>query len=166
MPAAAATVTPVSQASTSTRGVTAHSINVVFPVVSLNCWPGRLGFAADKEYGEQTKAIHLYVNQINQAGGIHGRKINPIIANFDPTNGRHARALCKQWTEGSPAAFAVVDGIGTLDGGQPAVRHPGGAHTVDRRLDHGHQLDHWARPTCGGPGADQAPVLRPSSTGG
>ena len=32
---------------------------------------------------------------------------------YDPTNEVDMRALCKQWTEGSPAAFAVLDGIGT-----------------------------------------------------
>ena len=26
------------------------------------------------------------------------------------------RALCKQWTEGSPAAFAVIDGVGAWTG--------------------------------------------------
>jgi len=39
--------TPVSQASTSTRGVTANSINVVFPIVNLNSEAGKLGFAED-----------------------------------------------------------------------------------------------------------------------
>jgi hypothetical protein len=108
--------TPVSKASTSTRGVTTHSINVVFPVVSLNSLAGKEGFANDAEYGEQTKAILLFVRQVNQSGGIHGRKINPIITNFDPSSETAMRALCKTWTEGSPAAFAVLDGLGTWTG--------------------------------------------------
>ena len=107
---------PVSSASTSTRGVTAHSINVAFPVVSLNSLAGQEGFATDAEFGEQTKAINFYVNQINDAGGINGRKINPIITTFDPTNESEMRALCKTWTEGSPAAFAVLDGLGDWTG--------------------------------------------------
>jgi hypothetical protein len=106
----------VSSASTSSRGVTAHSINVVFPVVSLNSLAGEEGFANDAEFGEQTKAIDLYVRQINEAGGINGRKINPIITTFDPTNESEMRALCKTWTEGSPAAFAVLDGLGDWTG--------------------------------------------------
>ncbi len=108
--------TPVSQASTSTRGVTAHSINVVFPVVALNSLAGEEGFASDVEFGEQTKAINLFVKQINDAGGINGRKIDPIITSFDPTNESDMRALCKTWTEGSPAAFAVLDGLGDWTG--------------------------------------------------
>ena len=131
----------MSQASTSTRGVTAHAINVVFPVVAINSLAGQLGFAEDKEYNEQAKAIRLYVNQINDSGGIHGRKIDPIIASFDPSNESEMRALCKQWTEGSPAAFAVVDGIGDLDGRQRALRHPGGQDADDRPVDDGHELD-------------------------
>jgi hypothetical protein len=107
---------PVSSASTSSRGVTAKSINVVFPEVSLNSLAGQEGFAADAEFGEQTKAIELFVKQINDAGGINGRKIKPIITTFDPTNETQMRALCKTWTEGSPAAFAVLDGIGDWTG--------------------------------------------------
>jgi hypothetical protein len=115
-PATAGSAVPVSQASTSSRGVSKHSINVVFPVVSLNSLAGQEGFAEDAEFGEQTKAILLFVNQINQSGGINGRKINPIITNFDPTNETDMRALCKTWTEGTPAAFAVLDGIGDWTG--------------------------------------------------
>ena len=64
-PGAARRSTPPSQASTSARGVSKTAINVVFPVVAVNSLAGRLGFAEDKEFGEQTTAIHLYVNQIN-----------------------------------------------------------------------------------------------------
>ncbi len=112
----ATTATPVSQASTSDRGVSATSINVVFPVVAINSLAGKLGFAEDKEYNEQITAIHLYVNQINNSGGINGRKINPIIVQFDPTNDANMQSLCQQWTQGNPAVFAVVDGIGTWIG--------------------------------------------------
>ena len=97
-------------------GVTKTSINVVFPVVAVNSLAGKLGFAEDKEYNEQIPAINLYVDQINQAGGINGRKINPIIVQFDPTNDANMQALCEQWTQGSPGVFAVVDGIGTWEG--------------------------------------------------
>ena len=113
---AAGNPSPVSSASTSSRGVTQHTINVVFPVVALNSLAGQEGFAADAEFGEQTKAITLFVNQINDNGGINGRKINPIITSFDPTNETEMRALCKTWTEGSPPVFAVLDGLGDWTG--------------------------------------------------
>jgi hypothetical protein len=110
------TGTPVSQASTSDRGVSKTEINVVFPVVAVNSLAGKLGFAEDKEYNAQIPAINLFVNQINKSGGINGRKINPIITQFDPTSDAGMQALCRQWTEGSPPVFAVIDGIGTWTG--------------------------------------------------
>ncbi len=113
---AAGAVSSVSSASTSSRGVTTHGITVVFPVVALNSLAGKEGFAEDAEYGEQTKAIKLFVNQINDAGGINGRKIDPLIVNYDPTNETQMRSLCKTWTEGSPAVFAVLDGLGAWTG--------------------------------------------------
>ncbi len=100
------------RASTTTRGINGNKINVVFPIVSLNSLAGKEGFAQDFEYSEQSKAIKYFVGLVNQKG-IHGKKINPIIVSFDPTNESSMRALCKDWTEGSPAAFAVLDGIGT-----------------------------------------------------
>jgi hypothetical protein len=104
------------QASTSTRGIVGNKINVVFPVVALNSLAGEEGFATDLEYGQQDQAIHVFVNDINDSGGIHGKKINPIIVSYDPTNEAEMRALCKDWTQGSPAAFAVIDGLGTWTG--------------------------------------------------
>jgi hypothetical protein len=106
----------VSTASTSSRGVTKDSITVAFPVVALNSLAGKVGFAQDPEFAEQNQAINFYVKLINDAGGINGRKINPVITTFDPTNESSMRALCKTWTEGSPAAFAVLDGIGDWTG--------------------------------------------------
>ena len=114
--ASAAQPAPVGSASTSTRGVSRNTINVVFPVVSLSSLAGQEGFAQDPEYAEQTKAINFYVNQVNKSGGINGRKIHALITNYDPTNESSMRALCKTWTEGSPAAFAVLDGIGAWTG--------------------------------------------------
>jgi hypothetical protein len=104
--------TPVTQASTSTRGIVGNEINVIFPVVALNSLAGQEDLSSSKEYGEQDDVIDLYVGLINKAGGIDGRKINAIIVPYDPTNEVDMRALCKQWTEGTPAAFAVLDAIG------------------------------------------------------
>ncbi len=56
------------------------------------------------------------MNDINGRGGIHGRKIVPDIVQYDPTNQAAMRALCKDWTEGSDPAFAVLDGLGAWEG--------------------------------------------------
>ena len=108
--------TPPDRASTSSVGVTAHTIRIAFPISNLDALGAKLGFATDVEYTEQTKAINLFVKQINDAGGIHGRKIVPVIANIDPTDEAGMRALCKNWTEGSNPVFAVLDGVGTWNG--------------------------------------------------
>ncbi len=106
----------VDQASTSNRGVTSNAINVVFPVSNLFSLASNFGFAGDTEFGVQPQAIHTFVNAINDLGGINGRKINPIIVKYDATSETSMRALCKQWTEGSPPVFAVVDGLGAWTG--------------------------------------------------
>jgi Periplasmic binding protein len=158
--AAAGAPTPVSQASTSARGVSAHSINVVFPVVAINSEAGQLGFAEDKEYNQQTYSIHLYVNQINAAGGIHGRTINPIIVSYNPANATEMRSLCQQWTQGNPPVFAVIDGIGTWTGdNELCVTQEG--HTP--MIAAWSTTTNWTQqgsPYLWWTGADQAPILK------
>jgi hypothetical protein len=114
--AAGAAPVPVSHASTSARGVTATTINVAFPVANLDALASTYGFEGDVEYTEQAKAINLFVNQVNDSGGINGRKINPIIVPFNPASDANMQALCDQWTQGSPGVFAVLDGVGTFTG--------------------------------------------------
>jgi hypothetical protein len=154
------TVVPVDRASTSTRGVTATGITVVFPVVSLNSLAGQEGFAADVEYGQQAEAIDLFVDQINRDGGINGRKIDPVIASYDPASESDMRSLCKTWTEGTPAAFAVVDGIGAWTGdNQLCVTQEGHTPflgewtTVTSWTDQGSPYLWWTGP-------DQTAILR------
>lgn len=106
---------PVDQASTSTRGVTSNTITVVFPVSNLTALSAQEGFAGDIEYREQQDAINTFVGDINNHGGINGRKIVAQIVPFDPTSESDMRARCKDWTEGSPV-FAVVDGLGAWTG--------------------------------------------------
>jgi Periplasmic binding protein len=151
---------PVSEASTSTRGIQGNTINVAFPVVSLNSLAGQEGFAEDPEFGEQTKAIQFYVKQINDSGGINGRHINPIITSFDPTSETAMRALCKTWTEGSPPVFAVIDGLGdwtgdnqlcvTQEGQTPFI---GAWSTVTNYTNQGSPYLWWTGP-------DQAVILQ------
>ena len=159
-PAAATSgLTPVTKASTSVRGVTSSAINVVFPIISFTSIEGEFEIESDAEYGEQAKAIHLFVNQINDAGGIHGRKINPMIVSFDPTNADEQRSLCKQWTEGNPPVFAVLDGLGTLEGvNELCITREG--HTP--MLSQWTTTTNWT--TLGSPylwwtGADDSPIL-------
>ena len=142
---------PVDKASTSSRGVTAKSINVVFPVVNLAALSSQLGFAGDVEFTEQTKAIKLFVKEINDKGGINGRKINPIIANYNPLDAADERSLCKDWTEGSPAVFAVVDDVGEwADDNQLCVTQEGQTPLLAQWTTVTDWTRRWVRPTCGG----------------
>jgi hypothetical protein len=115
-PVLPADITALDKASTSSVGVTASTISVAFPVSNLEALSQNLGFEADVEYSEQAKAINLFVDQINENGGINGRRIKPLIVNIDPTNAAAMRSVCKDWTEGSGAVFAVLDGVGTWTG--------------------------------------------------
>jgi hypothetical protein len=116
VPVPPADITALDHASTSSVGVTASTITIAFPVSNLNALAQNLGFEADVEYSEQAKAINLFVNQINQSGGINGRMIKPDIVDINPTNEAAMRSVCKDWTEGSGAVFAVLDGVGTWTG--------------------------------------------------
>ena len=111
-----AQVTALEHASTSTVGITSKTITVGFPVSNLDALASNLGFETDVEYTEQAKAIDLFVDQINKEGGVYGRKIIPDIVNIDPTDETNMRAVCKNWTEGPGAVFAVLDGVGSWDG--------------------------------------------------
>ncbi len=103
-------LTSVSSASTSSRGVTSKEINVVFPVVSLSSLAGKEGFAEDAEFGEQTKAIRLFVGQINDQEGSTAEDQCRSSVNFDPTNESEHAGAVQDVDRGSPAAFAVLDG--------------------------------------------------------
>ncbi|HEX3796386.1 MAG TPA: ABC transporter substrate-binding protein [Acidimicrobiales bacterium] len=152
--------TPVSAASTSSRGVSTKSITVVFPVISLTSLQGKFGLAEDREFGQQKYAINLFVNQINKAGGIHGRMIHPMIVSYDPTDEANMRSLCKQWTEGSPAVFAVIDGIGSWIGdNQLCITQEGHTPMIAQWTT----VTNWTQlgsPYLWWTGADQAPVLQ------
>ena len=89
---------------------------MVFPIVAINSLAGKEGFAEDKEYNEQIPAIHLYVNQINNGRRHQRPQDQPDHRPVRPDQRcRACESLCRQWTQGSPAAFAVVDGIGTWE---------------------------------------------------
>lgn len=150
----------IDQASTSTRGIVGNTINVAFPVANLTALSQNLGFLGDTEFGAQPAAIHTFVNDINDHGGINGLKINPIISIIDPTNPASLRALCKQWTEGSPPVFAVLDGVGSWTGdNELCVAQEG--HTP--MIGEWTTVTNWttaASPYLWWTGADQADILQ------
>ena len=158
-------VLPV-HASTSMAGVTAHTINVVFPVSNLSSLAASFGFAGDVEYSEQTKAIKLFVKPINDAGGINGRKIESQHRQLRPhQRGGHAGPV-QAVDRGQRSRLRRPRRGRHLDGRQPALHHPGRPHAPAEPVDDGDQLDHRkVRPTCGGRAPTTPPSCRPPSTG-
>ena len=166
VPVSAATPTPVSQASTSTRGVTAHAINVVFPVVAINSQAGQLGFAEDNEYDEQAYG-HPPLREPDQRERRHQRaedQPDHRAASTRPTRPRCARCA-SSGPRASPAVFAVLDGIGTWtgdnelcitqEGHTPMI---GAWTTVTNWTELGSPYLWWT-------GADQVPVLKATVNG-
>jgi hypothetical protein len=156
----------VDQASTSDRGVTSTTINVAFPISDLPSLAASFGFQGDTEFGVQPAAIHTFVNAINDAGGINGRHINPILVHFDATSETNMRSLCKQWTEGSPPVFAVLDGLGAWTGdNQLCVAQEGHTPFIGEWTT----VTNWtqqAAPYLWWTGADQAQILNAVVTWG
>ncbi len=112
-------ITPVTQASTSARGVTSNSINVAFPVVNLQALASTYGFAGDVEHTEQAKAINLFVDQINQRPDrVPGREParQPSAHRHVPAAAGHApapgRLLARRADVEAPAGDRLIGVIG------------------------------------------------------
>jgi ABC-type branched-subunit amino acid transport system substrate-binding protein len=89
-------------------GVTKNSINIVFPVIDLSAAGSAVGLSDPTEKEKDPQGVKMYVKEINDAGGINGRKINARIVKFNPLDEADMRSKCKDWTT-SHDVFAVVD---------------------------------------------------------
>ena len=110
---AAATPTTAAPAASSAplratdQGVTATSIKVAFLLLDLG-QTGRIGVnTTGVNPRQQQQAIEAYVKDINDRGGIGGRKIEPFFKVFDVTNREDQLAACLAATEDAKA-FAVI----------------------------------------------------------
>jgi hypothetical protein len=157
--AGSSSVVPVSQASTSTRGVAPDGVTVVFPIVNLTALSAQQGFGGDIEFQEQTDAINTYVNDVNAHGGIAGRRIKPMIVSYDPTNQADMRAKCKDWTVSTPV-FAVVEGVGAWTGdNQLCITQEGSTPFIGQWTT----ISNWTQrgsPYLWWTGVDQSAMLR------
>jgi branched-chain amino acid transport system substrate-binding protein len=149
--------TGAKQASTSARGVTKDAITVVFPIIDLSAISNATGLGGTDEKSDQ--AIETFVGEINDGGGINGRKIDAKIEKFNPYDEADMRAKCKDWTQSSKV-FAVVEGIGAWTGlnqlcltQEHQTPFIGNWTTVTDWTQRGSPYLWWT-------GADQADVLR------
>ena len=97
---------PASTAPGSTKlgtGVTANEIKVGVMLIDFNC----LASVYDEERPDQKQAYEIFVNDINNKGGINGRKIVPVFASYCPIKSDTELTACTQLTEDNPV-FAVI----------------------------------------------------------
>jgi ABC-type branched-subunit amino acid transport system substrate-binding protein len=140
-----------------TAGVTSDSITIVFPVIDLSAAGQAVGLQGLSDE-KDPPGIRTYVRAINDAGGIHGRKIDARIERFNPLEPAEMRAKCKDWTT-SGEVFAVVDTGKWYDDQQLCITEEGGLPlisswtTVTDWTDRGAPYLWWTGP-------DQADVLR------
>lgn len=141
----------------STDGVTDDHVTVVFPIVDIGAAAGSAGlqYNSDEKYPE---GVRTFVKEVNDAGGVHGRKIDARLVKFNPLKPAEMRAICKDLTT-SGDVFAVVD-IGTWTGdNQLCITEEGHLPmisswtTVTDWTDRGAPFLWWTGP-------DQADVLR------
>ena len=159
---AGAAPTPVSQASTSTRGVTKHQHQRGLPggQPELAAGPGR-DSPSDAEYGEQTKAIQLFVKQINDRRRDQRPQDQPDHHHLRPhQRDRHAVARARTGPRAprppSPCSTGSGTGPGTTSSASPRKATPPSSAS-GRPSPTGPRR---ARPTCGGPDPIDAAILQ------
>jgi ABC-type branched-subunit amino acid transport system substrate-binding protein len=107
----------------STDGVTKDSVTIVFPVIDLSAAGQAVGLQGLSDE-KDPQGIRTYVKEINDAGGIHGRRIRARIEKFNPLDPADMRAKCKDWTT-SGGVFAVVDTGKWYDDNQLCITEEG-----------------------------------------
>ena len=113
-------------------GVTADSIKIGVTYVDTAAL-AKVGLHYD--LGDWPGAYKALIAQINNAGGINGRKIDPIYVSVDPTGPQSAQAACVKLTEDQKvflvSGFFVADAVNcVVDTHKTAV--VGGNQTVQR----------------------------------
>ena len=87
------------------HGVTADSIKLGIAVVDYDAIKDFVDFTR----GDQQKTAQVFVDYINENGGVDGRKIDPVYRKYPPIPGQEpsALSLCTAWTEDDDV-FAVL----------------------------------------------------------
>ena len=90
-------------------GVTADAIKVGFVLTDLTKAKQLLGdIGADQN--DQRASYQAFVDEANKAGGVNGRKLEPVFTSFDPVTGDAATA-CNKLTEDDKVFAVVANGI-------------------------------------------------------
>lgn len=100
------------QLTASDQGVTEQTIKVGFLIPSI-AGLGNAGAAATDSRTDMQEVIKAYVDHVNKAGGVAGRKVVYVTAESDPVNASSQQAACIKLAT-DEKAFAVFDTASTL----------------------------------------------------
>lgn len=106
-PTATATATEEPALTASYRGVTEDSIKIGVVLFDLDAI---LDLGVDVGYGDQTEHFQIAIDEVNAAGGILGRQIEPVYRTISPVDTAESDAVCIEMTE-DEEVFLV---LGTL----------------------------------------------------
>ncbi|MCU1460892.1 MAG: hypothetical protein JWO37_967, partial [Acidimicrobiales bacterium] len=90
----------------SDKGVTATSIRMVFTYPDLGPVAQGIGLSGTSE--DEKTSINAFVRDVNDRGGVLGRKIDPVIVSYNPLDEADMRSKCINWRN-DPHLFAVID---------------------------------------------------------
>ena len=92
------------------QGVTAERVKVGFLLLQVSSLArvGQVLGVPPPE--EQRETIEAYLAEVNDAGGIHGRRLEPAYALTDPVNAETERAACLALTDDADV-FAVIGSL-------------------------------------------------------
>src|SRR6476659_10058960 len=79
------------------HGVGKDTIRIGFAILDYDA----IADFVDYERGDQEQTAQVFVDTINESGGINGRKIVPYFKKYPPIPGRtpDPLSLCTSWTE-------------------------------------------------------------------
>ena len=87
------------------QGVTAHTIKLGVLMIDFPCLNKLKVY--DSARPDQEKTYRIFIDQINNAGGINGRTIEPVFKTYCPINNTGELAACTSLTD-DQHVFAVV----------------------------------------------------------
>jgi hypothetical protein len=99
-------IAPASAALNATEGVTPTTIRVGIPYVNVDAAPLR-AIGVNLNFGNVPDAFNAVIDNINEHGGINGRKIVPYIVAVNPVGTAPAATTCTQLTE-DDSVFVVI----------------------------------------------------------
>ena len=93
----------------SDTGVTSSTIRLGVPVIDLGNL-SRVGDFGPTNPEQQRRSWQAFFDEINAAGGIHGRKLEPFFRAYDALSADDQRAACLYYAQDAKV-FAVVGGF-------------------------------------------------------